>query len=97
MLLFIVFFLMIRRPPRSTRTDTLFPYTTSSDLFQQYRDDPEPLLRTRVLRHGAAGGTAWAAGHPLWPQCDRRCHQPDHSKTEAWHIDRTSPRMNSSH
>src|SRR3546814_13687731 len=24
----IVFFLMIRRPPRSTRTDTLFPYTT---------------------------------------------------------------------
>src|SRR3546814_16428857 len=27
--LFIMFFfLMIRRPPRSTRTDTLFPYTT---------------------------------------------------------------------
>src|SRR3546814_3905258 len=25
---FTVFFLMIRRPPRSTRTDTLFPYTT---------------------------------------------------------------------
>src|SRR3546814_5489559 len=24
----IFFFLMIRRPPRSTRTDTLFPYTT---------------------------------------------------------------------
>src|SRR3546814_8474826 len=23
-----MFFLMIRRPPRSTRTDTLFPYTT---------------------------------------------------------------------
>src|SRR3546814_21030817 len=28
------FFLMIRRPPRSTRTDTLFPYTT---LFRSYR------------------------------------------------------------
>src|SRR3546814_19316560 len=29
LLLFSVFFfLMIRRPPRSTRTDTLFPYTT---------------------------------------------------------------------
>src|SRR3546814_14219647 len=27
-ILFIVFFLMIRRPPRSNRTDTLFPYTT---------------------------------------------------------------------
>src|SRR3546814_7077176 len=28
MLLYVFFFLMIRRPPRSTRTDTLFPYTT---------------------------------------------------------------------
>src|SRR3546814_11565288 len=27
-LIVLVFFLMIRRPPRSTRTDTLFPYTT---------------------------------------------------------------------
>src|SRR3546814_8464214 len=25
---YVLFFLMIRRPPRSTRTDTLFPYTT---------------------------------------------------------------------
>src|SRR3546814_4115028 len=32
---FFFFFLMIRRPPRSTRTDTLFPYTT---LFRS-RDD----------------------------------------------------------
>src|SRR3546814_19515292 len=30
-----VFFLMIRRPPRSTRTDTLFPYTT---LFLSHSD-----------------------------------------------------------
>src|SRR3546814_3930271 len=30
-----VFFLMLRRPPRSTRTDTLFPYTT---LFRSRRD-----------------------------------------------------------
>src|SRR3546814_2836259 len=30
------FFLMIRRPPRSTRTDTLFPYTTL------FRSDPFP-------------------------------------------------------
>src|SRR3546814_5274514 len=28
LLLSVFFFLMIRRPPRSTRTDTLFPYTT---------------------------------------------------------------------
>src|SRR3546814_7445329 len=32
------FFLMIRRPPRSTRTDTLFPYTT---LFRS----PDPIFR----------------------------------------------------
>src|SRR3546814_12644172 len=31
---FVFFFLMIRRPPRSTRTDTLFPYTT---LFRSWR------------------------------------------------------------
>src|SRR3546814_15621116 len=29
-----LFFLMLRRPPRSTRTDTLFPYTT---LFRSLR------------------------------------------------------------
>src|SRR3546814_19969252 len=28
MFVIVVFFLMIRRPPRSTRTDTLCPYTT---------------------------------------------------------------------
>src|SRR3546814_12656379 len=28
LVVFVVFFLMIRRPPRSTRTDTLFPDTT---------------------------------------------------------------------
>src|SRR3546814_15987718 len=31
----VFFFLMIRRPPRSTRTDTLFPYTT---LFRSARN-----------------------------------------------------------
>src|SRR3546814_10687446 len=35
------FFLMIRRPPRSTRTDTLFPYTT--------------LFRSQVRRRPPAG------------------------------------------
>src|SRR3546814_12465359 len=36
LLIFVFFFLMIRRPPRSTRTDTLFPYTT---LFRSHRAD----------------------------------------------------------
>src|SRR3546814_17596844 len=35
------FFLMIRRPPRSTRTDTLFPYTT---LFRS-RESQDPVRR----------------------------------------------------
>src|SRR3546814_14315386 len=36
----VVFFLMIRRPPRSTRTDTLFPYTT---LFRSHDVDEMPV------------------------------------------------------
>src|SRR3546814_396228 len=35
--MYLFFFLMIRRPPRSTRTDTLFPYTT---LFRSGEQDP---------------------------------------------------------
>src|SRR3546814_19975112 len=38
-----IFFLMIRRPPRSTRTDTLFPYTT---LFRSLRDTADPRDRS---------------------------------------------------
>src|SRR3546814_3930735 len=44
------FFLMIRRPPRSTRTDTLFPYTTlfrSVDARQQAREDERRVERRR--------------------------------------------------
>src|SRR3546814_1694194 len=36
---FVVFFLMIRRPPRSTRTDTLFPYTTLFRSLGRGQDD----------------------------------------------------------
>src|SRR3546814_11050196 len=38
---FLFFFLMIRRPPRSTRTDTLFPYTTL------FRSQPPSVRRMR--------------------------------------------------
>src|SRR3546814_14383468 len=37
----ICFFLMIRRPPRSTRTDTLFPYTTLFRSLTARRTDAE--------------------------------------------------------
>src|SRR3546814_908760 len=54
---------MIRRPPRSTRTDTLFPYTTlfrsvvdAGDvlLVDRHHDDHRVLLR--VVLHEADGG-----------------------------------------
>src|SRR3546814_17724700 len=38
--LVLFFFLMIRRPPRSTRTDTLFPYTTLFRSAEQDRISP---------------------------------------------------------
>src|SRR3546814_5297559 len=49
-----LFFLMIRRPPRSTRTDTLFPYTT---LFRSIYVDPhaaQVVLSSgcRLVMHG---------------------------------------------
>src|SRR3546814_17221997 len=42
---FCFFFLMIRRPPRSTRTDTLFPYTT---LFRSRRRTGQRTVRENV-------------------------------------------------
>src|SRR3546814_15397005 len=38
-IIMLFFFLMIRRPPRSTRTDTLFPYTTLFRSFAALLDD----------------------------------------------------------
>src|SRR3546814_4921835 len=56
----VFFFLMIRRPPRSTRTDTLFPYTT---LFRSNRvhDAPAELAELRPV-----------ADHALFLQRARR-------------------------
>src|SRR3546814_17633013 len=41
-------FLLIRRPPRSTRTDTLFPYTTLFRSLKVEVDVPEHLAGVRV-------------------------------------------------
>src|SRR3546814_5742400 len=63
-----MFLLKIRRPPRSTRTDTLFPYTT---LFRSHahrvilgdRDHEDAaLIRVALLVRGAAGHAAVDAG-----------------------------------
>src|SRR3546814_4973239 len=42
-----IFFLLIRRPPRSTRTDTLFPYTTL------FRSVPQHQVRAHAGRDAA--------------------------------------------
>src|SRR3546814_10244230 len=43
---------MIRRPPRSTRTDTLFPYTTlfrSGQIYVDRKFDPESRARAQAF------------------------------------------------
>src|SRR3546814_7685191 len=57
--MFYFFFLIIRRPPRSTRTDTLLPYTT---LFrsvgeQHIRHGCLPSLHPRLLAAGMRGSS----------------------------------------
>src|SRR3546814_11667316 len=49
---------MIRRPPRSTRTDTLFPYTT---LFRSYvwRFFKENIGAKQVREHGCIMSFSW--------------------------------------
>src|SRR3546814_3451783 len=46
---------MIRRPPRSTRTDTLFPYTT---LFRSRRSVLGHIAERLVATQGGLGGPA---------------------------------------
>src|SRR3546814_19478038 len=49
------FFVMIRRPPRYTRTDTLFPYTT---LFRSRDRQGEAELQPRPLEYRGGRGQA---------------------------------------
>src|SRR3546814_1632508 len=52
--LVLFFFLMIRRPPRSTRTDTLFPYTT---LFRSPNRDRRRERASRGRDRGRPGSS----------------------------------------
>src|SRR3546814_3625792 len=53
------FFLMIRRPPRSTRTDTLFPYTT--------------LFRSVWCRRAGGGKDCFVATKACFPRTMSKC------------------------
>src|SRR3546814_16972368 len=60
------FFLMIRRPPRSTRTDTLIPYTTlfrsryrrQVDRTDRPRHGDSPIWKMRSFRTNYQGASA---------------------------------------
>src|SRR3546814_5152869 len=51
------FFVMIRRPPRSTRTDTLFPYTTlfRSDIISSGIQPPSLKIKPCIIAEIAGG------------------------------------------
>src|SRR3546814_7881915 len=66
---------MIRRPPRSTRTDTLFPYTTlfrSSDVVQHSARPPRVRFDDAVLDLAAQAPTDLAAIGVLADACGSR-------------------------
>src|SRR3546814_13237546 len=60
------FFLMIRRPPRSTRTDTLFPYTTLFRSLHILSGDSDALDRLQALADPGGSGLVlgWLPGTP---------------------------------
>src|SRR3546814_8552278 len=69
---------MIRRPPRSTRTDTLFPYTT---LFRSY--DRSDVLSLR-MRSGKAGSFPELLGPQEAEWVIARCNEG--LSTAAWRM-----------
>src|SRR3546814_7971490 len=62
---------MIRRPPRSTRTDTLFPYTT---LFRSRPSVAAPDFHPKVPTTGGRGTPSHGRGRPFsFPSRRFRC------------------------
>src|SRR3546814_1654484 len=49
--MYFFFFLLIRRPPRSTRTDTLFPYTTLFRSAIDHQPDKGAVAQARMGDH----------------------------------------------
>src|SRR3546814_10425925 len=55
-----IFFLMIRRPPRSTRTDTLFPYTTLfRSAVSETEGSPDKVDKAWTFKVGLIGELGW--------------------------------------
>src|SRR3546814_3695471 len=69
---------MIRRPPRSTRTDTLFPYTT---LFRSPGGAPGH-IRGIVSENGGRAQNLDVQFHCLWKECGLLDRLPDTARSE---------------
>src|SRR3546814_11686737 len=85
---YLFFFLMIRRPPRSTRTDTLFPYTT--------------LFRSELVQHEDDAERGGPVSQQIDVHWIVEAARPGHVQQHAGHHhqgkrDRKSTRLNSSH
>src|SRR3546814_991908 len=63
---------MIRRPPRSTRTETPFPTRRSSDLHRQHRDHAPPRAYPRVEVGHHLGATLESLQRPADERCQRQ-------------------------
>src|SRR3546814_8109692 len=70
---YLLFFLMIRRPPRSTRTDTLFPYTTLFRSPAFSRPIFSPAASVRRAQTWSAAFSAFSSPHwrcnSSWTDC----------------------------
>src|SRR3546814_12111467 len=95
------FFLMIRRPPRSTRTDTLFPYTT---LFRSIKRGYTRDFATRTFKqiegfgsYGFPESHAASFAKIAYASSWMKCHHPEIFCAALLNADRKSTRLNSSH
>src|SRR3546814_2600980 len=84
---------MIRRPPRSTRTDTLFPYTTlfrspTTPLPTQFRQRPDawPQAARPKLRTGKSRKTPSATRITFQPTPPAKSDIPCHFKSTKRHF-----------
>src|SRR3546814_18947505 len=95
-MVFILFFLMIRRPPRSTRTDTLFPYTTLfRSFFWRGAEGVDVGRAGRQPREGIANNLGRIVNAGYLAVADRlpECGRFHHWRGYADDIDAASPKL----
>src|SRR3546814_17015637 len=94
----IIYFLMIRRPPRSTRSDTLFPYTTRflSKCGERWDKDEDQLMLEAYEEAMADAGIEASQIDAAWLGAAFDAQNIGPSGIPLA-VDRKSTRLNSSH